>query len=105
MNFGNLLDTLPTDLGEEVFTDIFSNPSLRIERIVSKGHTSSEWYDQEQAEWVMVVQGSATIGYDTGETFELEPGGYLNIPAHQRHKVTRTDLEAETVWLAIHYSD
>ena len=34
---------------------------IRIERIVSRGHTSPPdfWYDQPQAEWVIVLAGSA----------------------------------------------
>lgn len=103
MSIGNILGNIPTDLSEEVFTNIEQSNSLKIERIVSKGHTSSDWYDQDQNEWVMVVQGSATIEYDDGAKFDMEAGSYLNIPAHQRHKVTRTDASIETIWLAIHY--
>lgn len=105
MNTGNLLRQLPEDLREEVFENILDTPSLRIERIVSKGHTSTDWYDQTQSEWVMVVQGSATIAYDSGENFSLQAGDYLNIPARQRHKVTHTDKHQETIWLAIHYGE
>ncbi len=49
------------------------------------------------------ILGTATIEYDDGAKFDMEAGSYLNIPAHQRHKVTRTDASIETIWLAIHY--
>lgn len=105
MSIGNLFQQLPEDLSNEVFTDILNKPSFRIERIVSLGHTSTDWYNQSQAEWVIVLQGAAAIAYDTGETFDLKPGSHLNIPRHQRHKVTYTDPLRETIWLAIHYDD
>jgi hypothetical protein len=32
---------------------------------------------------------------------ELEPGDYINIPAHLKHRVEWTDPDIETVWLAV----
>jgi len=34
---------------------------------------------------------------------ELEPGDWLDIKAHARHRVEWTDPEQDTVWLAAHY--
>jgi cupin 2 domain-containing protein len=49
MRVGNLHSEIPADLPEELFTTLVGGPGLRIERIVSRGHRSSEgsWYDQE----------------------------------------------------------
>lgn len=74
---------------------------VRIERIVSHGHCSAPdfWYDQDDDEWVLVVQGSGTIVFDDGETIKLCAGDHLLIPAHRRHRVAHT--EATTIWIAV----
>jgi len=89
----------------EVFEDIVRSPTVRIERIVSKGHTSPEtgWYDQDENEWVMVVKGRATLEFEDGSRCEMSAGDYVNIPAHIRHKVAWTDPDDITIWLAVFY--
>lgn len=101
----NILDSIPKDLSNEVFEDLVSSDKIKIERIISKGHTSPDfgWYDQEQNEWVIVIAGSAVIGFDDKPSATLKAGDYLNIPAHQKHKVAWTDPNVETIWLAVHY--
>lgn len=105
MNPKNILDSLPTDLTSEVFEDIVRSSQVRIERIVSKGHTSPEsgWYDQDENEWVMVIEGRATLEFEDGSTCDLAAGDYVNIPAHVKHKVIWTDPDRPTVWLAVFY--
>ena len=53
----NLFHDLPSHLPTEVFTSLLASPAVRIERIVSHGHSSPPdfWYDQPQAEWVVVL--------------------------------------------------
>lgn len=89
----------------EFFEDIVRSPTVRIERIVSKGHTSPEtgWYDQDENEWVMVVKGRATLEFEDGSRCEMSAGDYVNIPAHIRHKVAWTDPDDITIWLAVFY--
>jgi cupin 2 domain-containing protein len=102
----NLLDNLPADLPEELFTPLLQGSSLRVERIVSHGHASPPgfWYNQDDNEWVLVVAGSATIEFEgQPEPVQLRRGSYLKIPAHAKHRVTWTDPNEKTVWLAIHY--
>ena len=102
----NLLDNLPADLPEELFTTILRGGDFRVERIMSQGHASPPgfWYDQDDNEWVLVVEGSATIEFDgQGQPVELRRGSYLDIPAHVRHRVVWTDPNEKTIWLAIHY--
>lgn len=104
----NLLDNIPTDLPEELFTTILHATGLRVERIVSEGHASPPgfWYDQEDNEWIIIVEGSAAIEFEgDSKPTELQRGSYLNIPAHTRHRVAWTDLNQQTVWLAIHYRE
>jgi cupin 2 domain-containing protein len=103
---GNLLDNIPADLPEELFTTLLQTTGLRIERIVSQGQASPPgfWYDQEEDEWVIVLEGSATVQFDgEPQPVELYRGSYLNIPAHVRHRVAWTDPNRKTVWLAVHY--
>ncbi|WP_228743135.1 cupin domain-containing protein [Marinobacter sp. F4218] len=89
----------------EVFEDLVHSSTVRIERIVSKGHSSPDkgWYDQDENEWVMVVEGKASLEFEDGSKSELSAGDYINIPAHLKHKVTWTDPDEITVWLAVFY--
>ena len=101
----NLFAALNSDHSAEVITTLLEHPSLRIERIVSVGQSSPEdfWYDQEDHEWVIVLKGKGAIEYADGRIVELAEGDYVNIPAHQKHRVSYTDPDSETLWLAIHY--
>jgi cupin 2 domain-containing protein len=102
----NLLANVPRQLPDEQIVTLLQAPNVRIERIVSTGHATppDQWYDQEQAEWVLVLAGSAGLMFE-GETeaLVLEPGSYVHIAAHVRHRVAWTDPSVPTVWLAIHY--
>lgn len=101
----NIFDDIPTNIDDEVFTELACSNSVTIERIVSNGQASPEsgWFDQEKNEWVIVLSGEAEIAFEDNNSVKLSAGNYLNIPAHQKHKVLRTSDEVQTVWLAIHY--
>ena len=101
----NIFDLLPDDLQSEAVENILESRHFRIERIVSRGHTTpeSQWYDQAQNEWVMVLQGEAIIVFEDSTEHHMVPGSYLNLPAHTRHRVSWTAPGVETIWLAIHY--
>ena len=102
---GNLLSSLPETLDEEVFESILAASHVRIERIVSRGHTSPEqgWYDQNENEWVMVLEGAGTVLFEESGSIHLEKGDHLTISAHARHRVSWTDPERVTVWLVVFY--
>jgi cupin 2 domain-containing protein len=103
---GNLFAGLLETLAAEQTTALLTAPNVRIERIVSRGHVSPPgfWYDQDEAEWVIVMAGAADVLFD-GEAApqKLRRGDYLYIPAHTRHRVTWTDPGEPTVWLAVHH--
>jgi len=103
---GSLLAPIPDNLSEE-FTEILDGAgAVRIERIVSRGQSSPEgfWYDQDEAEFVLLLRGSAGLRLaGREEILTLQPGDYLAIPAHVRHRVEWTDGAEETVWLAVFY--
>lgn len=106
MSPSNLFEGLPSALPEELIETIVSAPAVRVERIVSLGHTSPEgfWYDQPTDEWVVLLTGAARLRLEgRAEVVEMIPGSHLNIPAHARHRVEWTDPERATVWLAVHY--
>ena len=104
----NLFADLPRSTGKnEHFSNLLKHPDLRIERIVSTGQSSPEgfWYDQPEGEWVVVLQGQATLRFeDTPEPVRLTPGDFIDIAPHRRHRVEWTDPEQPTVWLAVHYT-
>ena len=106
MSHGNLLADVPATLGGEELRTLLTTADLRIERIVSTGQASPPgfWYDQDWAEWVLVVAGLAGLLIE-GEAAPrvLEPGSYVYLPAHCRHRVEWTSAEMPTVWLAVHF--
>ncbi len=104
INIGNLLEDLPQSLPDELVTTLLEAAHVRIERIVSHGHVSPEgfWYDQDQHEWVIVLRGAARIQFED-RTIEMKPGEFVNIPAHQKHRVEWTTPAEPTIWLAVHY--
>lgn len=97
-----LPEGLPND--DEFFEVLASGDGLRIERIISHGHTTpaGEWYDQDTDEWVVLLQGEATLEWEHGEPTRLSAGSAVFIAAHQRHRVTATTSDPPCVWLAVH---
>lgn len=100
-NIFELPDNLPN---REVFEPILESDRILIERIISTGQTTppSEWYDQARDEWVMLLQGEASLAYEDGSSIELKRGDYILIPAHQKHRVEYTSENPPCIWLAIH---
>jgi cupin 2 domain-containing protein len=94
---------VPSSVGE-VFTTLLENRHVRLERIISHGQASPSdfWYDQEENEWVMVLQGAARLEFEN-EVLDLKPGDYINIRAHRKHRVAWTTSEEPTIWLAVFY--
>ncbi|MEE3627565.1 cupin domain-containing protein [Nitrospirillum sp. BR 11752] len=103
---GNLLTALPPALDQECFTDILRRPGCRIERIVSQGQMTpiDRPYVQAHDEWVLVLTGAARVEVEGTET-ALAPGDHLFIPANASHRVTFTDPDQPTVWLAVHIGE
>ena len=103
---GNLFEYIPEKIREEIFSELVRSDNVRIERIVSHGHSSpaSGWHDQAENEWVAVLKGEAKIVFENGEEVHLTTGCHLTIPAHTKHKVTWTTPDSETIWLAVHYT-
>lgn len=105
MKIENLFCGIPDALPEEFFQTLAESASVRIERIVSDGHStkSGEWYDQGWDEWVLLISGGATLQLgDDSPPRVLKPGDHLMIPAGCRHRVESTESGQKTIWLAVH---
>lgn len=100
-NLFSLPDRLPE---EEMFESLIPDSCVRIERIISAGQItpSGVWLEQDVDEWVVLLQGLAVIGYEGDRRVDLEPGDWILIPAHTKHRVLRTSAEPPCVWLAVH---
>ena len=101
----NIFDDIPENLDQEIFNLLIDSENIKIERIISRGHTSpdSGWYDQEKNEWIILLKGAAELTFSNRSKVSLKQGDHLNIPAHERHKVSWTAPDTETIWLAVHY--
>lgn len=97
----NLFADLPLVTSGEDFRALLRQPNLVIERIVSSAAPEPVLYDQEQDEWVLLVEGRATIEI-AGEAMDLSPGDYVFIPARTPHRVLSTVPEPRCIWLAVH---
>jgi cupin 2 domain-containing protein len=101
---GNLFRGIPEHLPEELTTSLLCARHVRVERIVSRGHSSPAgfWYDQNQHEWVMLLRGVARLQFDD-HLLEMHPGDFVHIAAHQKHRLDWTSPDEQTVWLAVFY--
>ena len=100
----NLLSSLPARTPDEIVDILASADGVRLERIISHGQASPDgfWYDQDEAEWVMVLAGRARLRLeDEPGDRELAVGDSLYLPPHCRHRVTWTDPDRPTVWLGL----
>ena len=101
----NIFDDLPTShLPDELTQMLLQANNVRIERIVSCGHSSASdfWYDQAEHEWVIVLRGEARLQFEDHVT-EMKTGDFIHIEAHQKHRVAWTAPDEPTVWLALFY--
>ena len=100
----NIFDIPNLPSTEELTEILVQSKNARIERIISTGQVSPSgfWYDQEENEFVMLLQGEAVIEYENG-SIKLKAGDTLIIPAHQKHRVDFTSIEPACIWLCVFY--
>lgn len=82
----------------EIFSILFQNNSLKIESIRSWLKEPGEIYNQEEDEWVLLIQGKAKLKIED-QIFELSSGDYCFISKHTPHQVLSTSKNA--LWLGI----
>ena len=92
---------MPGEGAEYSESMLSGSAGLRVERIISYGHVTpeGEWYNQDEDEWVAVLEGSAAIAFPGGKEIALEAGDSLLLPKHVRHRVSRTS--SPCIWLAL----
>lgn len=94
----NIFDyTIPKN-GED-FTTLLEYKNIKIVRIISSDKLEPKVYIQEEDEWVIVLEGKATMLIN-GEQKVLCKGDTLFIPSNTAHKVL--SASSGTIWLAIH---
>lgn len=98
----NILNVRSVDSNSEQFFPLLKTPMVTLEKIESHGHTTpaSDWYDQTDTEWVMLVTGNATLAFDSGGLLSLTAGDYVILPPHCKHRVESCSEDA--IWLALH---
>ncbi|MDB5839049.1 MAG: hypothetical protein JWQ23_1001 [Herminiimonas sp.] len=101
---GAIYSAIPQDLPGEIAETLVKSDTVKIERIVSEGQHSPPgfWYDQDCSEWVLLLKGEAELRFED-RTVHLTEGMYINIAAHEKHRVEWTSKEMQTVWLAVFY--
>lgn len=101
----SFLENIPQNLENEIFEILVKGKDIQIERIISHGQCSPKdfWYDQELNEFVAVIKGSACIEFENQNKIILNPGDYINIQKHEKHRVEWTNPDTTTIWLAVFY--
>lgn len=98
----NLFSPNPNALRKEQFDTLLKTQAVTIEKITSNDQTSSQWYDQNEDEWVVIIEGEGSLLFEDGREISLQKGEHLYIPKHTKHKVTYT--ASPTIWLAVHFA-
>ncbi|SDH00638.1 cupin domain-containing protein [Paraburkholderia phenazinium] len=104
-SLGNLFRLPSTEAEGERFDTLLEQAGTTIERIVSTGQASAPgfWYDSPRAEWVVLLSGAASLEFaGDAHPHVMQPGDYLLIEAHRKHRVAWTHDTEPTVWLAVH---
>ncbi|MEG0795239.1 MAG: cupin domain-containing protein [Odoribacter sp.] len=102
----NILSNIAGAGEEEQFNLLLNLPNCRIDRIVSSGHSSPKgfWYDQENDEFIYLVQGEATLEFEDHQV-TLKQGDYLHIPKNCKHRLERSSIEPICIWLCVFVID
>jgi cupin 2 domain-containing protein len=94
----NIYDYLTPESGE-TFTALLAHKNIKINRIVSSAHVEETEYLQNEDEWLVLLEGEATLLLDQTEK-TLAKGDTLFIPAKTPHRVLHT--QHGTIWLTVH---
>ena len=94
----NIYDYI-TPQSAETFTTLLEHKNIKINRIVSSDELDEKVYIQEEDEWLVVLEGQATLLLND-EKKTLIKGDTLFIPSKTPHRVLST--QNSTVWLTVH---
>ena len=94
----NIYDYTTPQSGE-ILTTLLSHKNIKINHIVSSDHLEVTEYLQEEDEWLVLIEGEATLRVNSEEK-HLKKGDTLFIAANTPHKILQT--KKGTVWLTVH---
>jgi cupin 2 domain-containing protein len=94
----NIYDYITPQSGE-IFTTLLEHKNIKINRIVSSANLEPIEYMQEEDEWLLLLEGKATLLIGDEEK-KLTKGETLFIPAKTPHTILNTS--SDTVWLTVH---
>ncbi|MCX5954433.1 MAG: Nif11 domain/cupin domain-containing protein [Cyanobacteria bacterium] len=103
----NLLAGAIPAQGQETSQILIETGDFRLLRLHSCSACSPPgfWYDQAEAEWLCMLQGSARLQFaDENVERELNRGDSLMIAPHRRHRLVATDGGGGTIWLALFWT-
>jgi len=83
----------------ETFTTLLKHKNIKINHIVSSNKLDDTEYIQEEDEWLVLLDGEATLLVDNKKK-QLTKGDTLFIPSKAVHRVLSTQMG--TVWLTVH---
>ena len=98
----NIYDFPETTMTEELTSILAEGENVRVERIISTGQ-NSDWYNQSETEFVILLEGKAVIEYEDGKSVSLSKGDTVLISQHERHRVSFTSVNPACVWLCVFY--
>lgn len=98
----NIYEMPGVPIDEELVSILVENENIRIERIISTGQ-QSDWYDQTETEYVILLEGTAQLLFENDAYLTLEKGDTLLISPHQKHRVTYTSKDPPCIWLCVFY--
>lgn len=84
--------------GFESFQTLLEHKNIKIQKILSCDYKNGHWYEQAEDEWVVLLQGEATLEY-SDSTQKLSSGDFIFIPRTTKHRVVHTSKDA--LWLAL----
>ncbi len=94
----NIYDYISPQSGE-TFTTLLEHKNIKINRIVSSDNLEDTEYIQEEDEWLVLLEGEATLLLNDEEK-KLTKGDTLFISAKTVHRVL--NIQTGTVWLTVH---
>jgi len=94
----NIFNTITPQTNEN-FTTLLEHKNIKINRVVSSDNVEPIEYIQEEDEWLVLLEGEATLLVKNEEKI-LSKGHTLFIPVKVPHTVLKT--KAGTIWLTVH---
>ncbi len=95
----NILEYAVTPESGETINLLLNHKNIKINKIVSSDDIDHIEYCQDEDEWILLLEGSATLECD-GKVLELKRGDSLLIPSKTTHRVKK--VEKGTIWLTVH---